>query len=121
MKILLVDDDPGILEVMSKMLGHRGHHVQTCPTPFGVSASIVRDPPDAVVLDVMMPGLGGAALATLIAKLELPKLPRLILWSAVDDDALRAASREAGGVPTVSKAMRASEIATAIERIVARA
>jgi DNA-binding response OmpR family regulator len=120
-KILLVDDDLSILDVMSKMLAHRGHQVQTCPTPFGVSASIVRDPPDVVVLDVMMPGLGGTALALLIGRLELPRTPRLILWSAVDDDALRAASREAGGVATVSKAMRASEIATAIERIAARA
>lgn len=121
MKILLVDDDLAILDLMSKMLAHRGHAVSKCPTPFGVSATIVRDPPDVVVLDVMMPGLGGPALATLISKLALPKAPRLILWSAADDDLLRQASREAGGVATVSKAMRASELASAIERIASRA
>ncbi len=117
MKILLVDDDAAVLDMMSRLLEHRGHEVQTCATPFGVSAQIVRDAPDLVVLDVMMPGLGGAALATLIAKLELPRLPRLVLWSAMDDQALADAGREAGGLPTVSKAMRASEIAAAIERL----
>jgi two-component system OmpR family response regulator len=116
-KILLVDDDAAVLDMMSRLLAHRGHAVQTCATPFGVSATIVRDLPEVVVLDVMMPGLGGTTLASLIAKLDLPQRPKIILWSAVDDDALAAASREAGGVATVSKAMRASEIATAIERI----
>ena len=117
MKILLVDDDAAVLDMMSRMLQHRGHLVHTCDTPFGVSAQIVRDPPDLVVLDVMMPGLGGSALASLIAKLELPRAPKVVLWSAMDDTALAEAAREAGGLPWVSKAMRASEIAAEIERL----
>jgi two-component system response regulator MtrA len=116
-KILLVDDDAAVLDMMSRMLQHRGHLVHTCDTPFGVSAQIVRDPPDLVVLDVMMPGLGGSALASLIAKLELPRAPKVVLWSAMDDTALAEAAREAGGLPWVSKAMRASEIAAEIERL----
>ena len=117
MKILLVDDDRAILDMMAKLLGHRGHAVSVCDTPFGVSATIVRDLPDVVVLDVMMPGLGGAALANLIAKLELPQAPRVVLWSAMDDVALAEAAAEAGGLAWVSKGMRASEIAAAIERL----
>ena len=120
MKILLVDDDAAVLAIMSKLLQHRGHEVLTCATPFGVSATIVRDLPEVVVIDVMMPGLGGPALVTLIGKLELQRRPKLILWSAIDDDALRVAAREAGGVATLSKGMRASEFATAIERLAAR-
>jgi len=116
-KILLVDDDAAVLDMMSKLLKHRGHAVQTCATPFGVSATIVRDPPDVVVLDVMMPGLGGSQLALLISKLELPQQPKVILWSAMDDVALADAARDAGGVPYISKAKRATEIAAAIERI----
>jgi DNA-binding response OmpR family regulator len=117
-KILLVDDDAAILDMMSKMLAHRGHQVQTCATPFGVSATIVRDPPDMVLLDVMMPGLGGSALASLIAKLELPAgRPKIVLWSAMDDVALAEAAREAGGLPWVSKGRRPTEIAAAIERL----
>jgi two-component system OmpR family response regulator len=119
-KILLVDDDAAVLDMMSRLLAHRGHAVQTCATPFGVSATIVRDLPEVVVLDVMMPGLGGTSLASLIARLDLPLRPKVILWSAVDDEALAQASRDAGGVATVSKAMRATDIAAAIERIATR-
>ena len=117
MKILLVDDDAAVLDMMSRLLVHRGHTVHACDTPFGVSAQIVRDPPDVVVLDVMMPGLGGSALASLIAKLELAQPPKVILWSAMDDVALADAAHEAGDLPWISKAKRASEIAAEIERL----
>ncbi len=116
MRILLVDDDPAVLDMMSKLLAHRGHDVQTCTTPFGVSALIVRDKPELVVIDVMMPGLGGATLATLVAKIDVDPKPRVVLWSAMDEGVLARVSLQAGGVPTISKAMRASEIAAAIER-----
>ena len=116
MKILLVDDDAAILDMMSKLLTHRGHEVQTCATPFGVSAMIVRDRPEVVVIDVMMPGLGGGSLASLVGKIDVEPRPRVILWSAMDEEALARTGRQAGGVPTISKAMRASEIAAAIER-----
>jgi len=116
-KILLVDNDAAVLDMMSRLLVHRGHSVHACDTPFGVSAQIVRDPPDVVVLDVMMPGLGGSALANLIAKLELPHPPKVILWSAMDDVALAEAARDAGGLQWISKAKRASEIAAEIERL----
>jgi DNA-binding response OmpR family regulator len=119
-KILLVDDDATVLDMMSRLLKHRGHAVVTCATPFGVSAQIVRDPPDVVVLDVMMPGLGGSALASLIAKLDLPAPPTVLLWSAMDDGALADAAREAGGLRWISKGRRASEIAAEIERLGAR-
>ena len=117
MKILLVDDDQAVLDMMSKLLQHRGHDVVACATPFGVSAQIVRDTPDVVLLDVMMPGLGGSALASLIGKLELERPPLVILWSAMDDVALAEAAAEAGGLPWISKGKRASEIAAEIERI----
>ena len=117
MKVLLVDDDAAVLDMMSKFLVHRGHAVRTCATPFGVSAQIVRDTPDVVVLDVMMPGLGGSALANLISKLELERPPLVILWSAMDDVALAEAAADAGGLPWISKGRRASEIAIEIERI----
>jgi DNA-binding response OmpR family regulator len=115
--ILLVDDDADMLRIVSRMLSAGGHQVGTCQSPFGVAAVILRTAPDIVVLDVNMPGLQGPALAGVIAKLDLPKRPILCLWSTMDDDALKQASAEAGGIPTISKAQRPTDICAAIERI----
>ncbi|HZS38536.1 MAG TPA: response regulator [Polyangia bacterium] len=117
LNILLVDDDPDILRIVSRMLARNGHQVGTCESPFGVAAVVLRSAPDIVILDVQMPGLTGPALAGVIAKLNLPKRPLLALWSSIDDDGLRKAAEEAGGVPTISKAVRPTELVAAIERI----
>ena len=121
MKILIVDDDPALLGMMHKMLTHRGHQVIVCPTPYGVSAHVMRDPPDAIVLDVMMPGLNGSALAALIAKLNVEPKPVVILWSAMDEPQLKKTAQEAGGLASISKTLRPSEIAERIEKHVASA
>jgi DNA-binding response OmpR family regulator len=116
MRILIVDDNQDILTMMTKILEHRGHTVLACSTPFGVSALVVRDQPEVVVLDIMMPGLTGTGLAALISKLELTPPPKVILWSAMDDEMLHRAGVDAG-LPTISKTLRPSEIAREIERI----
>ena len=118
--VLLVDDDPDILRIVGRMLTLAGHQVGTCQSPFGVAAVVLRSAPDLVVLDVRMPGLTGSALANVILSLGLPKKPQLVLWSSSDDDTLRKASEEAGGVPTISKAARPSELVQQIERIAAK-
>ena len=116
MKVLIVDDDTDILRMMVKFLTHRGHEVSPCATPFGVSALVVREQPDVVVLDMMMPGLSGAALAELIAKLELPAHPKIVLWSAMPDHQL-ADEGSRLGVAVVSKTQRPSVLAETIERL----
>ena len=116
MKVLIVDDDADILRMIVKLVEYRGHIVTACPTPFGVSAMVVREHPDVVVLDMMMPGLSGATLAELIARLDLPVQPKIILWSAMEDEALAGEGLRLG-VPVVSKANRPSVLVDAIERL----
>jgi CheY-like chemotaxis protein len=118
MKVLVVDDDADILRMISRLCQHRGHVVQACASPFGVSAMILREAPDVVLLDVMMPGLDGVALASLIAKLELPRRPVVALWSAMDDALLRKKGLETG-LPTISKGTSPMAIITELERLVA--
>jgi DNA-binding response OmpR family regulator len=116
MKILIVDDDADILKMIGKLLTHRGHTVSQCATPFGVSALVVREQPDVVVLDMMMPGLSGAALAEIIARVDVPVPPKIVLWSAMEDEQLAETGKRLG-LPVVSKTARPSTLLETIEKL----
>ncbi len=114
MKILIVDDDADVLRMIVKVLTHHGHQVSQCATPFGVSALVVREQPDVVVLDMMMPGLSGSALTEIIGRLEHP--PKIVLWSAMADHQLAEEAARLG-VPYVAKTERPSVLVEAINKL----
>ncbi|WP_429884499.1 response regulator [Geoalkalibacter halelectricus] len=69
-KILCVEDDPGILTLQLKLLERLGY--QTLAARDGLEAFdlILRERPDAVVLDVMLPGCDGFTLADKIRRTD---------------------------------------------------
>src|SRR5438552_18025408 len=57
--ILVVDDDPEIVALLSARLGKRGYKVSTAEDGKKALELAKRDKPDLVLLDVMMPGKSG--------------------------------------------------------------
>jgi len=62
--ILVVDDEQDLLEVLVINLERAGYRVSTATDGREALAAIASDPPDLVVLDVMMPELSGAEVAS---------------------------------------------------------
>jgi DNA-binding response OmpR family regulator len=58
-RALVVDDEPSLTRVVAGYLEHEGFVVTTAPDGQQALAAARRDPPDVVVLDVMMPGIDG--------------------------------------------------------------
>jgi CheY-like chemotaxis protein len=116
MKVLVVDDDAEMLRMLTRLLGSRGHRVETCHGPFGASALALREKPDVILLDLHMPGLGGDALSEVLGKVDLTPRPTVVLWSAADPDELRRVARETK-LPTLSKRIHIQTIADELERI----
>ena len=58
-RILVVDDDPGIVELLTAMLEHERYVVSTAFDGFQALAKIEVEKPDIVLLNVMMPRLDG--------------------------------------------------------------
>jgi DNA-binding response OmpR family regulator len=58
-KILVVDDDPGILAMLQLMLRLEGYDAIVCGEPRLVVDTMTREKPDLVLLDALMPGLDG--------------------------------------------------------------
>ena len=57
--ILVVDDDPEIVTLLSTRLAKRGYKVSTASDGSSALELVKRDVPDIVLLDVMMPGKSG--------------------------------------------------------------
>lgn len=75
MKILVVDDDPNILELVSIQLTQAGYTVQKALNGFEALALIEKDYPDLAVVDVMMPGMDGYTLTKQIrSETDIPVL-----------------------------------------------
>lgn len=62
MKFILVDDDPGFLEMLGMVLEQEGHTVRTFTDPEQAYCAIEADPPHCITLDLMMPNLDGTAM-----------------------------------------------------------
>jgi CheY-like chemotaxis protein/serine phosphatase RsbU (regulator of sigma subunit) len=64
--VLVVDDDPISREFLRTLLDYRGHHVREAADGDSALALAGRQPPDAVITDVLMPGLDGYELARML-------------------------------------------------------
>lgn len=58
-KILIVDDDPGIIKLLQNILGSKGHDVVTAKDGLEAMVQVKEHQPDLIVLDIVMPELNG--------------------------------------------------------------
>jgi signal transduction histidine kinase len=101
--ILVVDDQPANLRVVSALLERHGYAVETADTGPGALQAVEAHVPDLVLLDMMMPGMDGfALLAELKRRDALQGVPAIFLTAAQDRDLLLRAF-DAGAVDYVTK------------------
>ena len=77
-RILVVDDEPGVLNAFQEMLTGLGHQVFTAASGEGAIDCIRSDSPDVVVTDLCMPGMSGLDAFRQIRATN-PKLPLIIM------------------------------------------
>jgi CheY-like chemotaxis protein len=86
-RILVADDEPMTAEMLSAMLAYRGYEVVCAYDGTDALKRAHELKPDAVLLDVYMPGLEGAAVARLLrADPELSSCPIVLISSADESD-----------------------------------
>jgi two-component system, OmpR family, alkaline phosphatase synthesis response regulator PhoP len=73
LKVLVVDDEEDILELISFHLEEEGFFVQTAQNGLEVLPKIEKNQPDLIILDIMLPGIGGLDLCKKIkSKANIP-------------------------------------------------
>ena len=103
-RILLVDDDEGIREVartVLEMVG--GYDVETAASGLEGLEKARTNPPDAIVLDVMMPGLDGPATFALLQEQPATRDVPVILLTAKTQAADRSRFASIGVAGMLSK------------------
>lgn len=84
-KILLVDDEPNILQFLELGLTNEGFEIQTATDGMAAVAMASEFQPHVVILDVMMPGMDGFEVCRMIKKSENAAVIMLTAKDEVDD------------------------------------
>jgi CheY-like chemotaxis protein len=116
-RVLIVEDEPEIIELIGDLLVLEGHEVYALGRiPHGLDS--IRDlKPDAIVLDLRLPGLGGVELLRLLkADQQLEAVPVLICSGAGDLTRTHAKEFAAFGSEVVPKPFELDQFIDALRR-----
>ena len=83
--ILVVDDDPEIVTMLSTRLGKRGYKVSTAEDGNRAIELAKRERPDIVLLDIMMPGKSGWEVARALKQDPVTQHVKIVMVSAIGE------------------------------------
>jgi two-component system response regulator MprA len=116
--LLLVDDDAPILRMLARTLEAEGYAVESAADGGAALAAVERSLPDAIVLDVTMPGLDGLAVTRRLRAKGL-RVPILLL-TARDAVHERVAGLDAGADDYLAKPFDTEELSARVRALLRR-
>lgn len=117
MKVLVVDDDLIVCELLRERLQSAGHEVVVRDQALGTSRWILEHAPDVVLLDVMMPALSGVELAALLRRRGLDT--KIVFHSSKSKEELEALVESSGALGFIRKGAGEQAFLRAFEKLVA--
>lgn len=118
-RILVIDDETKIVDLLRRGLSYEGYEVEVAYDGESGLAQVRRDPPDLVILDIMMPGLDGVEVCRRLRAEGWSDLPILILTArdAVPD---RVAGLDAGADDYLVKPFAFDELLARVRALLRR-
>jgi|ERR1044072_2767369 len=115
--VLVVDDDPGMLRAMMKVLAKEGMQVTGLSDPTAVATTLADSEPrfDLVITDLRMPMFSGRGVLALAG--SLPKLPVIIITAFGGRD-VEAQALELGAFAFLEKPVAAAELVDVVKRAI---
>jgi CheY-like chemotaxis protein len=117
LQVLVVDDDPGILSALTRLLQRDGHTVQTATDGQAALALLQEGGYDLILCDLLMPALDGQTLYGLLQR-QLPALCQRMIF--LTGDTLSPESMlfvEQCGQPWIPKPCSIDEIRTTMAKV----
>ncbi|MGL5508823.1 MAG: sensor histidine kinase [Microcoleaceae cyanobacterium] len=113
--IMIVDDTPDNLQVLFTMLNEHGYEVRRVLNGQQAMNAIATDPPELILLDIMMPELNGYEVCTrLKSQANTCHIP-IIFLSALDEAVDRVRGFEVGGADYITKPFHIQEVIARVE------
>ncbi len=109
-RIFVVDDDPGLVEAVRAVLAPEGYAVEgTCDSTEALRA-VLGQPPDLLVLDVIMPGLNGWELCDILRRQAATRDVPVLFLTGRGEVRDQITAMQVGGSDHLRKPFRADEL-----------
>ncbi|MEZ4363678.1 MAG: response regulator [Kofleriaceae bacterium] len=115
--IVIVDDDPEIVGMLSSRLSSRGYNVTTAGDGHAAIEVCRRLLPDLVLLDVMMPGKSGWEVARALKTDPLTSKVKIVMVTAIGEQVNDATSPIYGADAHVDKPFEFEKLERVIQRL----
>jgi DNA-binding response OmpR family regulator len=116
--VLIVEDDPTVAEVLSRFLRREGYQVEVASDGPAGLARALSGVHDLVILDLMLPGLGGLEVCRRLR--EVAAIP-VIMLTALGEEADRIAGLDLGADDYLAKPFSARELTARMKAVLRRA
>ena len=118
--VLVIDDEPGTLQVRGALLEKHGHQVMTAAGGEEALATLKTTHPDIILLDVLMPEISGFDLCRKLRDDPATRDIPILFLSAVTDKNFVVAALDAGAVDYITKPFHGPELISRVELHVSR-
>ena len=117
-RVLVVDDDPGILEVISLMLNDGGYRVLRAASGEECVRVAAAELPEVILLDVQLPGMDGNATAASLAQDPKTRNIPILMMTGFMENADRIKALRAGAVDFLTKPLSPQELTAKVGSLV---
>ena len=117
-KILVVDDDKRLRDLLQRYLGEQGFAVRTADNAPAMDKSLARESFDLIILDLMLPGEDGLSICHRLRADQTP--PAIIMLTAKGDEIDRIVGLEMGADDYLPKPFNPRELVARIQAVLRR-
>ncbi len=115
--ILLVDDTPNNLRLLSAMLSEQGYEVRRVVSGEMALKTAQANPPDLILLDIKMPDMNGYEVCQHLKAIQQTQAIPVIFISALDEVLDKVKAFAVGGVDYITKPFSEEEVFARVENI----
>ncbi len=119
-KILLVDDEPDILEFVGYNIRKEGYSLITCSNGKDALEIAQKELPQLIILDIMMPGMDGIETCKEMRKIPVLKRTLIAFLTARSEDFSQIAGLDAGGDDYITKPVKPRVLMSRINALLRR-